>query len=347
MTVRLLEQSPETRGFAAAGAAIVVTLEVEAGATSRNLAVKVGSVTVLTWTGGSPTISAGYSGSATLDETSLAISLTKDGGWTSGAAVEWAVVYHDSLTSTTSFEGSFAQVAVSSITLRPGVGASDVSRRPHVYAEAVCSAGTHLGVDLALDGEDALLWGAPQTPAFEGRAGALVAGAFGLAQPRRAFAWGARVSGVARPVVDVSGTAYRGRVPFSFAVVGRPARPSGGSEGGGFTDPVRETVRRMAASVLRPDPGSPSLPVVMGYYLARAEVGRLALLDPRTPTDIDPVDIPDAAALLAFVEHVRPLWRALLEGAPSELRESLSRAWASGHAVEQVAAVCVVLSLRD
>lgn len=343
MTVRLVSQSPETRGLAAADAAIALELAVEAGASARSLATKVGGVTVATWSGGTPTVAAGYQATVLLDETRLTFSLTRDGGWTHGAAVAWSVAYGDSLTAVRSFEGSFARVGATVAALRPGDGASGVARRPVVYAEATFDAGTPLGVDLEVGGEPAILWGVPVTPAFAGRAGVVGSAAHGLAQPRRAFAPGARVELVVRPVVSVGGTAYRGRAAYAFAVAPRAARPSLLPDVPPDPHPVRETVRLVAASALRPDGGSPNLATALAFYATRAEVGALVRHRLGAAGDLAPADVADAATLAALVEHVRPLWSALLDTAPPEAREALGRAWASGHVVEQVGAVAVVL----
>ena len=349
MSVVLATVSPALRGLAAPGDPLTLGLVVEANATSRSLTVKVGGATVLTWSGGSPTVADGYSGNVSVDDTTLTLTLTltKTGGWAHGAAVDWVAAYGDSLTPNTWFEGSFAQVAATITLVRPADATSGVSRRPLVYVEAAFDIGAPTAVDLDLDGATAIRWGSVQTPAFEGRAGVTGSGAFGLAQPRRAYAWGARVPVAIRPVVTVSGTPYRGLAETSFVVTDRTPRGLGGPSFTLPTNPVRATVAGLLASALRPDGGSPELPVALAFYLRRSTVGSIASAAARTGPDLEPVDVPPAATLYALVEHVRPMWRALLEGARPDTREALSRAWGSRHVIEQVGALCVVLSEED
>lgn len=346
MTVRLLSMSPEPRALAADDASLTARLEVEAGATSRSLAVKVDGSTVLTWSGSSPTIAGGYGGSVTLDDTTLDVVVTKTGGWAHGAAVSWSISYHDGVTATESYDGAFALVGVTIVRTLPVAGASGVARRPSIYVEATPDAGTPLGVDLDVGGEAAILGVAVQTPAFEGRTGVSGSNGYGVAQPRRAFSWGARVDVVARLVVSVSGTPYWGRHVFTFTVTPRASRAVPGQDTPSVDDPVLETVRQLAASALRPDGGSPGLSDVVAFYLRRTEVGGLVQTPPGRARDLDPIDIPSWTTLSAFVDHIEPLWRALLDAGPPEFHEALARAWSSGHVAERVGAICVILASR-
>lgn len=347
MTVRLVTLNPEPRGLAADDAALSARLEVEAGATGRSLAVKVDGSTVLTWSGGSPTVSGGFGGSVVLDGTTLDVEVTKVGGWAHGTAVTWSVSYYDSVTASESFEGSFALVGVTIVRTSPVAGGSGAARRPDIYVEATPDAGTPIGVDLAVGGEAAILSAVVQTPAFEGRAGVAGSNGYGVVRPRRAFAWGARVDVISRPVVSVSGTAYWGRHAFTFTTTPRPTRATSEQDTQPFEDPVCETVRQLAASALRPDGGSPSLAQVAAFYMRRTEVGGLVPLPPDNAAELDSIDIPHWDTLTAFVKHIEPLWRALLAGAPPEFHEALGRAWASGHVAERVGAICVILTSRS
>jgi len=347
VTVRLVTRNPEPRGLAADDAALSARLEVEAGATGRSLAVKVDGSTVLTWSGGSPTVSGGFGGSVVLDGTTLDVEVTKVGGWAHGTAVTWSVSYYDSVTASESFEGSFALVGVTIVRTSPVAGGSGAARRPDIYVEAKPDAGTPLGVDLVVGGEAAILNTVVQTPAFVGRTGVTESNGYGVAQPRRAFAWGGRVEVIARPVVSVSGTAYWGRHAFTFTTTPRSSRATPELPVPPSDDPVRETVRQLAASALRPDGGSPALTHVLDFYLRRTEVGGLLPQAPGLAVELDPIDIPHWDTLTAFVNHIEPLWRTLLSGAPPEFHEALARAWSSGHVAERVGAVCVILASRS
>lgn len=343
MPVSVLTTTPERYGLASAGATLRVVLLVTPVAASRSLALKIDGTTRLQWDGVSASVDPGFTGSVTLVDTTLTVELARVGGWVPGSAVYWSLAYGDSDTPVRSFDGGFAQVAATLVELRPGDGESGVAWRPTVYAEAAFDAGTPLSIDLDVGGAPAARDGRVATPEFWGRTGVTDGRGFVLVQPRRAFAPAAHVALVLRPRVEVSGTAYSGRFEATFSTVDRGPRPSRGPDLAATDSPVRETVRQMAASALRPHGGSPNLATVLPFYLRRSEVGQLVLLKPDVRADLDPVDVPPSETLADLVKHVRPLWGALLDTCDPEVRESLDRAWASGHVIEQVGALAVVL----
>ena len=142
MPTSLQSTSPEYRAIVAANTAIIAVFTIELNATGRSLALKVGGSTVLSWDGTTTTVASGYSGSVTLSETTLTVTLTKTGGWTHATGVVWSVSYTDSVTNSIQRDGAHIYLTETLEMATPPSGSRDAARRPWVLTEASASAGT-------------------------------------------------------------------------------------------------------------------------------------------------------------------------------------------------------------
>lgn len=344
MPTSLQSTSPEYRAIVAANTAIIAVFTIELNATGRSLALKIGGSTVLSWDGTTTTVASGYSGSVTLSETTLTVTLTKTGGWTHATGVVWSVSYTDSVTNSIQRDGAHIYLTETLETATPPSGSRDVARRPWVLTEASASAGTVVGMDLQMNGENAIEGGVVNSPDYEGFTGVSGTKGYAIARPRRFYQYGQSVDIRARLRVSVSSVVYRGSLSRTVVVGERPLRIGPLADITPSTHPLLEAARRLMDGALRPAADGPNLGSVLPYYIRRTEIGGLARWYAENTPDPTGVDLPSYPALVALVTDLRPLAAPLFNECahPADL-DSLLSAWRSESVLEQVGALCVLL----
>lgn len=344
MRSTLQSTSPEYRSIVAANTPIIAVFSIELNASGRSLAMKVGGVTVLTWDGSTTTIASGYGGSVSLSGDTLTATLTKTGGWTHATGVTWSVSYTDSVTNSIQRDSAHIYLTETLETAEPKTDARDVGRRPWLLTEASASGGTVVGMDLQVNGENAIEDGVVNSPDYEGFTGVVASKGYAIARPRRLYQYDQSLVVRARLRVSVSSVVYRGSLSRTLVVGARPLRIGTLPDIVPTTHPLLEAARRLLESALRPAPDGPNLASVLPYYVRRTEIGGLARWYGENTPDPSSADLPSYAALVALVADVRPLAIALFNECahPADL-DSLLAAWRSDSVMEQVGALCVLL----
>lgn len=344
MRSTLQSTSPEYRAVVAANTPIVAVFSIELNASGRSLAMKVGGVTVLAWDGTTTTISSGYGGSVTLSGDALTATLTKTGGWTHATGVVWSVSYTDSVTNSIQRDGAHVYLTETLENAEPTAGSRDVARRPWVLTEASVDGGTVVGMDLQVNGENAIEAGVVNSPDYEGFTGVIDAKGYAIVRPRRFYQYNQSVVVRARLRVSVSSIVYRGSLSRTLVVGERPLRIGALPDITPTSHPLLEAARRLVEGALRPSADGPNLASLMPYYVRRTEIGGLIRWYGENTPDPASADLPSYATLIELVADVRPLAVPLFNECahPAEL-DSLLAAWRSDSVMEQVGALCVLL----
>lgn len=343
MTVALTSQAPPGLTVQGSAVALQAVYAVTPGSTSRAFTVTVDGVARASLSGGSTTVSSGFS--LVLSNTSdrVVITLSKDSGWATGAHA-WSISYTDS-TGTATATGKFAVVDVTPAVISPAPGQTRVSRRPLIYASFDLSTGTPQGVDLRIGGSDAVVAGAVRWPAFVGATGGAGSRAYASVQSRRGFGFDATIEVEATVRLSFSTDVYTWSYAYSVSIGERPpSRTHINSGMAPLSNPMGEALRLIAAEHLRPRGASPPLGTALRRVLQRCTIGQIAPASVRRiPVELQPEDDPSATALIAFVESAAPLWGGLLSlFAPQPEQDALTDAWRSGHPIERAGALCLL-----
>ena len=129
----------------------------------------------------------------------------------------WSVSYTDSVTNSVQRDGAHIYLTETLETATPPSGARDAARRPWILTEASASAGTVVGMDLQMNGENAIEGGVVNSPDYEGFTGVSGTKGYAIARPRRFYQYGQSVVIRARLRVSVSSVVYRGSLSRTVA----------------------------------------------------------------------------------------------------------------------------------